>query len=70
MPSNYNNVCFECRVTFKHPGACPHCRKGLFSCGKKWRFPKKSDVKGWKKIFEMVMKNPYVKEIYENRSSK
>lgn len=59
-------ACFDCRIALKGPGAysnrqatihCPLCGKQMTWCSN-WRFPKKSDVKGWKaaeKVWSRVL---------------
>ncbi len=52
MPCNYNNVCFNCRNSFKlrGGGVCPDCGNSLISLGDKRKIPRKIDIKGWKKL--------------------
>ena len=63
---NDNYVCFECRIVRKGNGSCD-CHRPLVCVSHKWRFPKKRDKKGWARIKELVMQNPYNKQQMEAR---
>lgn len=54
--SNYNWVCFECRIvirqakTAKRIPKCLGCGSGSFCLGYKVEVPKKEDVRGWSQL--------------------
>ena len=62
-----NYVCFHCRIVRKVGmgytiGSC-ECHRPLVHTGHKWRFPKRRDKKGWKRMKEMLSNfNHYYKE--------
>jgi hypothetical protein len=71
MMHNDNNVCFDCRVTFKQGSTCPHCGNHLVEVSHIWRLPKKSDIKGWEKTKQLIFKcNTYAKIQYSQRTLK
>ena len=48
MPSRSPSVCTTCRTSFKGASTCGH--DGVMYMSSKWRAPKKSDDKAWKRI--------------------
>ena len=54
-------VCWDCRITFGggHE-TCSQCKKPLYNAGKRFKTPKKNDIKGWKEaraLRERMKKN-------------
>lgn len=48
---NGTYVCLNgCRLSFKGMSTCPKCRQSMFSAGTRWRAPRKSNVKAWRRI--------------------
>ena len=70
MPCNYNNVCFDCRNSFKSRSGhiCPDCGREMLSVGYETEIPRKTDIKGWKKLEKYYIlrgkSNPYHAEYY------
>src|SRR4051812_15381039 len=54
--SNYNWVCFRCRLTKRQPKpartvpVCPECEVELYCLGYKVEIPRKLDLRGWRKL--------------------
>jgi hypothetical protein len=59
-PSSYHFACFECRksfsyeVSWKDPKSqqriCPECGRTLSNMGRRFKPPKRSDIKQWQKV--------------------
>ena len=48
---NSTYVCLNgCRLSFKAMSTCPKCRQQMFCTGTRWRAPRKSNVKAWRRI--------------------
>ena len=64
-PYSYHFACFECRKSFSYSvlrsdktsfeRKCPDCGQALYPMGRKFKAPKRSDVKQWKKV-ELIHK--------------
>lgn len=63
-----NKVCCNCRVSkkgirvksdFYPKEKCQFCRKELTDIGSKIEVPKKSDLKGWKKLEKIIATTTY-----------
>jgi len=53
--SNSNNVCINCRIFSKRYGMiCGKCGTEMVGIGRKWRVPRKADIKGWRDVGAMV----------------
>lgn len=67
-----NYICLSCRIAFKNKNECPECGNKLICIGHRWRVPKRSKVKEWKKLEEKLREyNSYYKEeIYKHYESK
>jgi hypothetical protein len=46
-------ACFDCRVTFKDITECPHCHQPLVSLGTRFKSPRRSNVREWKRVHLM-----------------
>jgi hypothetical protein len=46
-------VCFDCRVSFKDISVCPHCQRPLFNAGTRFKPPRRSNLRDWKRIHLM-----------------
>lgn len=49
-----NNVCFDCRNSYKGTRVCPDCGKVLIDIGYRWRVPPKNQIKKWKQLVKAM----------------
>ena len=50
-----HHICFKCRIGIKTKNRkqiCPHCSNVMEWVGPTVRIPKKSDIKGWNKMYK------------------
>lgn len=63
--SNYNWVCFDCRISLRQPKTsekvpnCPECGEPCYCLGYKVNIPRRSAVKAWHEIREESRKLLY-----------
>jgi hypothetical protein len=55
----YPYVCFSCRLSFKKPfreeaRICPCCQGMLVKLGRKFKVPKRSNIRGWHIVKQML----------------
>lgn len=64
---SYNYVCFHCRTVSRLFGKCQSCQRHLINAGDRWRFPKKTDNRGWKTLIKtMKSSNDYWLHVLED----
>jgi len=69
---NDNNICFECRKTFRRNGFCPECGKELVFASHIVRAPKSKHLNRWNKFTKWLKEvNSYyreeIKRIYDGK---
>jgi len=50
-----NNMCPECRKTFKYNHTCPDCSRELIHLSHVWRVPNRKRLKEWKKFLALII---------------
>ena len=75
MPSNYNYVCFECRINVRRskvarevPG-CPNCGSRCRSLGYKIPIPRKSDPQMWARLAEQIRQQDSKRSLARRKSN-